>query len=69
MSCMSWFIEKNQDLSVKQFGLTVCCSSDQDKPICVPRPLWHQRGVLLGPLAQDVQHVQKALAQMNVQLT
>ena len=32
------------------------------------RPSWHWRDVPLCPLAQDVQHMQKALAQMNVQL-
>ena len=36
--------------------------------ICVLRSLWRQRGMLLRSQARDVQHMQKALTQMNVQL-
>ncbi len=37
--------------------------------VCVLRALWRQRGMLLRSQARDVQHMQKALTQMNVQLT
>ncbi|MDE2627778.1 MAG: IS110 family transposase, partial [Burkholderiales bacterium] len=37
--------------------------------ICVLRSLYRQRGMLLKSQARDVQHTQKALTQMNVQLT
>jgi transposase len=37
--------------------------------VCVLRSLWRQRGMLLRSQARDVQHMQKALTQMNVQLT
>jgi transposase len=37
--------------------------------VCVLRSLWRQRGMLLKSQARDVQHMQKALTQMNVQLT
>ena len=36
--------------------------------VCVLRALWRQRGMLLKSQARDVQHMQKALTQMNVQL-
>jgi transposase len=36
--------------------------------ICVLRALWRQRGALLKSQARYVQHLQKALAQMNLQL-
>ncbi len=36
--------------------------------ICVLRSLWRQRGMLLKSQARCVQHMQKALTQMNVQL-
>lgn len=36
--------------------------------ICVLRSLWRQRGMLLRSQARQVQHMQKALAQMNIQL-
>ena len=36
--------------------------------VCVLRALWRQRGMLLKTQARQVQHMQKALAQMNVQL-
>jgi len=36
--------------------------------ICVLRSLWRQRGALLKLQAQHVQHMQKALIQMNIQL-
>jgi transposase len=36
--------------------------------ICVLRALWRQRGTLLKSQAREVQHLQKALTQMNVQL-
>jgi len=36
--------------------------------VCVLRSLWRQRGMLLKNQAQHVQHIQKALTQMNVQL-
>ena len=36
--------------------------------ICVLRALWRQRGTLLKGQAREVQHMQKALTQMNVQL-
>lgn len=36
--------------------------------ICVLRSLWRQRGMLLRSQARAVQHMQKALTQMNVQL-
>ena len=36
--------------------------------VCVLRSLWRQRGMLLRSQARDVQHMQKALTQMNVQL-
>jgi transposase len=36
--------------------------------ICVLRALWRQRGMLLKSQARQVQHMQKALTQMNVQL-
>jgi len=36
--------------------------------VCVLRSLWRQRGMLLKSQARHVQHMQKALTQMNVQL-
>jgi transposase len=36
--------------------------------ICVLRSLWRQRGMLLKGQARSVQHMQKALTQMNIQL-
>jgi transposase len=36
--------------------------------VCVLRSLWRQRGMLLRSQARHVQHMQKALTQMNVQL-
>src|SRR3989338_4533282 len=36
--------------------------------VCVLRALWRQRGMLLRGQGRQVQHMQKALAQMNVQL-
>ena len=36
--------------------------------VCVLRSLWRHRGMLLRSQARDVQHMQKALVQMNVQL-
>ena len=36
--------------------------------VCVLRSLWRQRGMLLKSQARCVQHMQKALTQMNVQL-
>ena len=36
--------------------------------ICVLRALWRQRGMLLKSQARHVQHMQKALTQMNIQL-
>jgi transposase len=36
--------------------------------VCVLRALWRQRQMLLKNQARDVQHMQKALAQMNIQL-
>ena len=36
--------------------------------VCVLRALWRQRGMLLKSQARQVQHMQKALTQMNVQL-
>ena len=36
--------------------------------ICVLRSLWRQRGMLLKTQARSVQHMQKALTQMNIQL-
>ena len=37
--------------------------------ICVLRSLWRQRGMLLRSQGRHVQHMQKALTQMNLQLT
>jgi len=37
--------------------------------ICVLRSLWRQRDMLLRNQARSVQHMQKALTQMNIQLT
>ncbi|MGH8761215.1 MAG: IS110 family transposase [Burkholderiales bacterium] len=37
--------------------------------VCVLRSLWRQRGMLLKSQARHVQHMQKALTQMNIQLT
>jgi transposase len=39
-----------------------------DSAICVLRALWRQRGMLLRSQSRQVQHMQKALTQMNVQL-
>ncbi|MES2264728.1 MAG: IS110 family transposase [Pseudomonadota bacterium] len=36
--------------------------------VCVLRSLWRQRGMLLRGQARQVQHMQKALTQMNIQL-
>jgi transposase len=36
--------------------------------VCVLRALWRQRGMLLKTQARSVQHMQKALTQMNIQL-
>ena len=36
--------------------------------VCVLRSLWRQRAMLLRNQSRDVQHMQKALTQMNVQL-
>ena len=36
--------------------------------VCVLRSLWRQRAMLLRSQGRDVQHMQKALTQMNVQL-
>jgi transposase len=36
--------------------------------ICVLRALWRQRGMLLKGQARSVQHMQKSLTQMNIQL-
>jgi transposase len=38
------------------------------EPVCVLRALWRQRAMLLKSQARQVQHRQKALTQMNVQL-
>ena len=37
--------------------------------VCPLRALWRQRGMLLKGQARQVQHMQKALTQMNIQLT
>ncbi len=37
--------------------------------VCVLRSLWRQRAMLLRGQGRHVQHMQKALTQMNVQLT
>ena len=37
--------------------------------VCVLRALWRQRGMLLRSQGRHVQHMQKALTQMNIQLT
>ncbi|MCZ4317344.1 IS110 family transposase [Comamonadaceae bacterium G21597-S1] len=37
--------------------------------VCVLRALWRQRGMLLRNQGRHVQHMQKALTQMNLQLT
>ena len=37
--------------------------------VCVLRALWRQRGMLLRSQGRHVQHLQKALTQMNIQLT
>ena len=37
--------------------------------VCVLRSLWCQRAMLLRSQGRDVQHMQKALTQMNIQLT
>jgi transposase len=37
--------------------------------VCALRSLWRQRGMLLGDQGRQVQHMQKALTQMNIQLT
>ena len=37
--------------------------------VCVLRSLWRQRQMLLRSQGRDVQHMQKALTQMNIQLT
>ena len=37
--------------------------------VCVLRSLWRQRGMLLRGRGRHVQHMQKALTQMNIQLT
>ena len=37
--------------------------------VCVLRALYRQRGTLLRSQGRDVQHMQKALTQMNIQLT
>lgn len=36
--------------------------------VCVLRVLWRQRGMLLKSQSRHIQHMQKALAQMNIQL-
>ena len=36
--------------------------------VCVLRSLWRQRAMLLGSQGRHVQHMQKALTQMNIQL-
>lgn len=38
------------------------------EPVCVLRALWRQRAMLLRGQARQVQHIQKALTQMNIQL-
>jgi hypothetical protein len=38
-------------------------------PVCVLRSLWRQRAMLLRSQARHVQHMQKAVTQMNIQLT
>lgn len=40
-----------------------------EEQICVLRALWRQRGMLLKNQARSIQHMQKALTQMNIQLT
>jgi len=37
--------------------------------VCALRALWRQRGMLLKSQGRHVQHMQKALTQMNIQLT
>lgn len=37
--------------------------------VCVVRSLWRQRGMLVRGQARQIQHMQKALIQMNIQLT
>lgn len=39
-----------------------------DDPVCVLRSLWRQRAILLRDQGRKVQHIQKALTQMNIQL-
>jgi transposase len=36
--------------------------------VCVLRSMWRQRGMLLAGQGREVQHMQKALTQMNIQL-
>jgi len=36
--------------------------------VCILRALWRQRGMLLKSQARSIQHMQKALTQMNIQL-
>lgn len=36
--------------------------------VCVLRSMWRQRGMLLAGQSREVQHMQKALTQMNIQL-
>ena len=38
------------------------------EPVCVLRSLWRQRAMLLRSQARHVQHMHKALTQMNIQL-
>ena len=49
------------------YGL-LCGAFRPDNAICILRALWRQRGMLLRSQGRQVQHMQKALTQMNVQL-
>ena len=48
-----------------------CCSGAlrPTEQFCVLRALWRQRGMLLRSQGRHVQHMQKALTQMNIRLT
>ena len=50
------------------YGLLSAAFRPTDQ-ICVLRSLWRQRAMLLRLQAKHVQHMQKALTQMNIQLT
>ena len=53
--------------SAYTYGVLSACFRPTDQ-VVVLRSSWRQRAALLSDAARDIQHMQKALTQMNVKL-